>query len=127
MPSADDERRFLLDTNAYLRLADSFHPLIRTVFGKPPCSLRVIPEANQELKRNPRLAGKFHWASSEGYVADRRKRFRLDEPKREEVRRNYEFIRETAFDLGLPTSPIDMRCLAYALVLGSVVVTDDVP
>lgn len=127
MTLSKDERLFILDTNAYLRIADSFHPLISTIFGSPPCKLRVVPDLDRELKRNPRLASKFHWASSEIYAHDRGHYLRVDKEKRKEIDINLDYIRETARDLQLGTSPIDNFCLAYALVLGAVVVTDDGP
>lgn len=127
MPSSSDERLFLLDTNAYLRIADSFHPLIATIFGTPPCKLRVVPALDQELKRSPRLSSKFHWASSETYGGDRRHYLRVTSEKRKGIETNFQYIRETAQDLGMATSPVDNFCLAYALALGATVVTDDGP
>lgn len=127
MTLSKDERLFILDTNAYLRIADSFHPLIATIFGSPPCKLRVVPDLDRELKRSPRLSGKFHWASSDIYAQDRSHYLRVDHEKRKEIETNLEYIRETAQDLRLGTSPVDNFCLAYALALGAVVITDDGP
>ena len=127
MPSARGERLFLLDTNSYFRLADSFHPLIATLFGDPPCRLRVVPDLDRELRKNPRLSGKFHWASSPRYTEDRRHYLRVSAGKREEIETNLDYIRATARDLGLGLSNVDLFCLAYALALGAVVVTDDGP
>lgn len=127
MTSSSDERLFLLDTNAYLRIADSFHPLIATSFGSPPCKLRVVPDLDRELKRNPRLTSKFHWASLEIYSQDRGHYLRVNQEKRREIATNLEYVRETAQDLRLGTSPVDNFCLAYALAYEAVVVTDDGP
>lgn len=127
MPSSGDERLFLLDTNTYLRVADSFHPIIETIFGSPPCKFRVVPDLDHELKRNPRLASKFHWASSEIYSQDRSHHLRVSQEKRKEIKTNLEYVRETAQDLRLSTSPVDNFCLAYALAFGAIVVTDDGP
>ncbi len=125
--SPGDERLFLLDTNAYLRVADSFHPLIATIFGSPPCKLRVVPDLDRELKRNPRLATKFHWASLESYSQDRSHYLRVSQERHREIEMNLEYVRETAQDLGLSTSPVDNFCLAYALAFEAVVITDDRP
>lgn len=127
MPSTPDERVFLLDTNAYLRLGDSFHPLISTIFGKPPCKLRVVPDLDRELKRSPRLSGKFFWASSEVYASDRHHYLRVEEPRKKEIEANVDYLRATARELGLGPSPVDLFCLAYGLAFGAVVVTDDGP
>jgi hypothetical protein len=125
--SRRDERLFILDTNAYLRLADSFRPLIAKNFGEPPCKLRVVPALDRELKRSPRLSSKFHWASAEEYCLDRRHYLHLKPETREGIDANFDFIRGTAHEFRLPTSPVDMLCLAYALELGATVVTDDTP
>jgi hypothetical protein len=127
VPSSGDERLFLLDTNTYLRVADSFHPIIATVFGSPPCRFCVVPDLDHELRRNPRLASKFHWASSEIYSQDRSHYLNVCQEKRKEIKTNLEYVRETAQDLQLSTSPVDNFCLAYALAFGAVVVTDDEP
>jgi hypothetical protein len=123
--SSKDERLFILDTNAYLRIADSFHPLISTIFGSPPCKLRVVPDLDRELKRNPRLTSKFHWASLGIYAQDRNHYLRVDHKMRKEIETNLDYLRETARDLQLGTSPVDNFCLAYALAFGAVVITDD--
>jgi len=125
--SSSNERLFLLDTNAYLRIADSFHPLISNTFGSPPCKLRVVPDLDRELKRNPRLTSKFHWASSEIYAQDRGHYLRVSHKNRADIETNLEYIQETARDLQLGASPVDNFCLAYALAFGAVVVTDDGP
>jgi len=127
VPSPKGERLFLLDTNAYLRIADSFHPLIATTFGDPPCKLRVVPDLDRELKRSPRLSGKFHWASHEMYAQDRRHYLRVSDERRAEIATDLEYLRETARDSGLATSPVDNFCLAYALAFKAVAITDDGP
>jgi hypothetical protein len=56
-------RLILLDSNAYLRLAISIHPLLGQKFGKDDEGtnvLRVIKKLDEEYLRNPRLQSKFH-------------------------------------------------------------------
>jgi hypothetical protein len=127
VPLRPEERLFILDTNSYLRVADSFHPLIDRTFGDPPCKLRVIPDLDRELKQSPRLSSKFQWASEDKYCLDRKHYLRLKPSMKGDIDSNYDFLRGTAGELGLPTSPVDMFCLAYALALGAAVVTDDKP
>jgi hypothetical protein len=56
-------KRILLDSNAYLRLANSFHPLLHEPFGKDQYALYLIPEFQKEFDKNPRLANKFGWVN----------------------------------------------------------------
>ena len=61
------------------------------------------------------------------YAQDRRHYLRISDERRAEIATNLEYLRETARDLGLATSPVDNFCLAYALIFEAVVVTDDGP
>ena len=56
-------KRILLDSNAYLRLANSFHPLLNEPFGKDRYALYLIPEFQKEFDKSPRLANKFGWVN----------------------------------------------------------------
>jgi hypothetical protein len=127
MPSAASNRRYLLDTNAYLHLADSFHPLIARSFGDPPCLLRVAPAVDGEIRKNPRLIKKFPWALSPKFQDDRKHYLRPTPAEREAIIFLIEYVENTAEEMGKGLSPIDIFCLAYARKLGLVVVTDDVP
>lgn len=67
-------RLILLDSNAYLRLAISIHPLLWKKFGKDTEAtnvLRVIKKLDSEYLRNPRLQSKFHWVKNPPYVENR--------------------------------------------------------
>jgi len=56
-------KNILLDSNAYLRLANSFHPLLHEPFGKDRYALYLILEFQKEFDKNPRLANKFGWVT----------------------------------------------------------------
>ena len=60
-------KRILLDSNVYLRLANSFHPLLNEPFGKGPYALYLIPEFQKEFDKSPRLTNKFGWVNESEY------------------------------------------------------------
>jgi hypothetical protein len=62
--------RILLDSNAYLRLANSFHPLLHESFGKENYTLHLIPEFQKEFDKSPRLKNKFGWVNQPEYIKD---------------------------------------------------------
>jgi hypothetical protein len=62
----------LLDSNAYFRLAQSIHPLLRQPFGPPPpYSLFVLDVLDREFASNRRLQNKFEWVNQKEYREDR--------------------------------------------------------
>ena len=68
--------RILLDSNAYLRLAVSIHPLLGQRFGldeQEQNIIRVIQKLDLEYAKNPRLKNKFHWVKDEPYAENRQK------------------------------------------------------
>lgn len=58
----------LVDTNAYLRLAQSLHPLLGHPFGEKSYCLRVLPELEKEYLKNPRLRSSFSWFEEAEYA-----------------------------------------------------------
>lgn len=127
MPSFQNERIFIIDTNTYLRIADSFHPLIEIQFGTPVCKLRVVPMLDHELKRNPRLISKFHWACSEDYIKDRRHYIKISNALKLQIEQTEGYLHAAAQQLELNTSVIDVFCLALAIEIEATLVTDDGP
>jgi len=49
------QRKILLDTCSYLRLAESLHPLLDNPFGDDNCCLYVIKEFQAEYDHQPEL------------------------------------------------------------------------
>ena len=78
-------KRILLDSNAYLRLANSFHPLLNEPFGKDKYALYLIPEFQKEFDRNPRLSNKFGWVNQPEYVENRKLRIRVTKTQKEQI------------------------------------------
>lgn len=117
--------RILLDSNAYLRIADSFHPLLHESFGKENSTLYLIPEFQKEFGKNPRLKNKFGWVNQPEYVENRKHRLRILKDQKKQIHLTYSYLWEHNVSEGIGASRIDVRALAYGAVLGVPVVTDD--
>ena len=117
--------RILLDNNAYLRLANSFHPLLHESFGKKKYTLHVIPEFQKEFDKSARLKNKFGWVNQPEYAENRKRRIRITRSQKEQVRLTYSYIWEHNISQGLGASRVDVQALAYGAVLGVPVITDD--
>ncbi len=118
-------KRILLDSNAYLRLANSFHPLLHEPFGKNQYALYLIPEFQKEFDKNPRLANKFGWVNQPEYIENRKHRISVSRIGKEQVNLIYSYLWPNNISEGLGASRIDVRALAYGDALGIPVVTDD--
>ena len=118
------QTKILVDTNSYLRLAESIHPLLFTQFGKSNYCLYVIPELNVELNAS-HLTTKFSWVDEAEY-RDNRKHFpTIGRKQLRKVEINFEYIWEH-IETELPgPSRVDATYIAYALELDICVVTDD--
>lgn len=124
----------LLDSNAYFRLAKSFHPLLGGPFGPQKLVLQVLAEVDREYSRNPKLDSKFSWVSQAQYAHNRKSNLLVatgDEA--ENIKHAGWFIRDWRRDSrklfqenrATPPSPVDCAVLAHGYVLGATVVTDD--
>ena len=118
-------KRILLDSNAYLRLANSFHPLLHEPFGKEPYVLYLIPEFQKEFDKNPRLANKFGWVNQPEYIENRKHRIRITQSQKKQINIIYSYLWPHNISEGLGASRIDIRALAYGDALEIPVVTDD--
>ena len=126
MPSAVTEREFYLDTNAYLRLAEVLHPLLKLTFGQPQARLRTIPDVHDEFKRSVRLQTHFSWAMGQKFYEDRKASFpRISVATRKQIVSERDYLLDDARWRALPVSQTDMFVLAYGLVMKQVVVSDD--
>jgi len=115
----------LVDTNAYLRLAQSLHPLLGRPFGKKSYCLRVLPELEKEYFKNPRLRSSFSWFEETEYAENRKNILRTGKAERKEIEQTYSFILEESYRIESNASRVDILCLAYAYVLEIPLVTDD--
>ena len=122
-------RLILLDSNAYLRLAVSIHPLLGQRFGldeQETNVIRVIEKLDLEYARNPRLKSKFHWVKDAPYVENRQQERLHIAPKQQiAVDQAVSFIIGTERESDFSISLVDAQALAVGFVKQCPVVTDD--
>ena len=126
----------LLDTNAYLRLAKHFNPLLGNTYISLPKLLQVLSEVDTEITASPRLENKFSWATEPPYVQNRAQNLvKLTGKQPTEILIAKSVVEGTSNQFktsGIykknqltPPSPTDCLVLAYSTVLSLLVVTDD--
>ncbi|MBU4317205.1 MAG: hypothetical protein KKF30_08025 [Proteobacteria bacterium] len=76
----------LLDSNAYLRIADSFHPLLGESFGEQGYVLYLTPEFQKEFNKSARLKNKFGWVNQPEYVENRKHSLKPTRKQTEQVK-----------------------------------------
>ncbi len=117
------QNKILVDTNAYLRLAQTVRPLLFVPFGDQQYCLYIIPELNDELARH-RLQLKFPWITEQEYRDNRQFSPKISKKQKKAIAENFDFIwRNIQTEPG--PSRVDALYLAYALELNIPVVTDD--
>ncbi len=119
---------FILDSNAYFRLACSLHPLLGRTFGKAKDRyvLRVIAQLDREYSRSVRLQHKFHWVKDDKFTANRQaEQLKLVGKQNEEVEQARSYILSMGNDLDCDISLVDATALAIGIVKQQPVVTDD--
>ncbi len=119
------QSKILVDTNAYFRLAQSIHPLLKVEFGANNYCLYVVKELQQEFDKNLRLRSKYPWVSEPEYTENRSHRLQLSRKEKEEIDQAFDFIFDQARMVYPGVSRVDVTILAHAYVLGIPVVTDD--
>jgi predicted nuclease of predicted toxin-antitoxin system len=119
------QSKILLDTNTYIRLAKSIHPLLDAPFGNDDYCLYVLKELDKEFSSNRRLRTSFSWMDEPEYVDNRSKRLTLSRKDKRNIEITVDFLKQHKIDNRLSVSNVDIQCLAYAHVLDIPVVTDD--
>ncbi len=119
------EFEILLDTNVYLRLAQSIHPLLFKPFGTRNYTLSIIKGFQVEFDRSTRLKNTFFWVNDPEYRLNRKHELKISKAQKEEVEltKTYLWKQNISDDLGV--SKIDIEALAYARSLNIPIVTDD--
>jgi hypothetical protein len=126
----------LLDTNAYLRLAKHFNPLLGSAYVIPPETLEVLSEVDTEISSSPRLENKFFWAFETEYKSNRTKNLiKLNGNQPTQIKTAKSVIDGVSKQYMLsgnyksrkltPPSPTDNLVLAYSTALNLKVVSDD--
>ena len=107
---------FILDSNAYFRLAYSLHPLLGQAFGKSKARyvLRVIAQLDKEYSRSVRLQHKFHWVRDRKFTMNRQsEQLKIAGKQNGEVEQARSYILSMEKDLGCDISLVDATALAY--------------
>lgn len=119
------QKKVLLDSNSYFRLAKSIHPLLDTIYGTDNYCLYVLKELDDEFDRSRRLKDKFSWVDDDEYISNRKKRLALSRKDKSGISTTEELLSQHKIDNTLGVSKIDIQCLAYGFILNIPVVTDD--
>lgn len=82
----------LLDSNAYLRIADSLHPLLGESFGEQGYVLYLIPEFEREFNKSQRLKNKFGWVNQRDYIENRKHLIRRTRAQAKQIDLAYSYL-----------------------------------
>lgn len=119
------QTKLLLDTNAYLRLAYTIHPLLFVSFGDKNYTLYVIKEFQAEFSRQPRLKQNFPWVNESRFKLNRKKFLTLSNQEKNAVKLAETYIWDQNISQAAGASMVDVRALAAGFVLDIPVITDD--
>lgn len=118
------QSKILVDTNSYIRLARTIHPLLFRPFGEAEYCLYVLPELNQELA-NHKLESKFHWVNDAEYSDNRRNFPNLSRAQKTAIKQTFDFVWDYVKTELPGPSRVDASYIAHAIELRIPVVTDD--
>ena len=119
------QSKILIDTNSYIRLAKSIHPLLDTPFGEENYCLYVLKELDKEFSRSARLQTQYSWVEEKEFQTNRKKRLHFSKKNKREIDITLDFLRQHKIDNQLSVSEVDMLYLAHGYVLDISVVSDD--
>ena len=85
------QSKILIDTNSYLLLAQSIHPLLCVPFGEVDYCLYVIPELNLEL-RSRHLRTKFPWVDEPEFVEGRGRFPTVSRKQKKMIQKTFDFL-----------------------------------
>lgn len=124
------QKKILLDSNSYLRLACSIHPLLSVEFSENRYCLYVCPQLEKEYRFGARLRTKFEWVLETRYIENRKRKITISNKQKKQIASDVAFLRSFALDIEFPPnetipSDVDLEVLATGAVLEIPVVTDD--
>ncbi|MBL1141583.1 MAG: DNA-binding protein [Proteobacteria bacterium] len=119
------QKKLLLDSNSYFRLAKSIHPLLDVIFGDENYCLYVLKELDGEYDKNSLLRKKFSWVEDDEYFDNRKKRISVSRAEKKDIDLTVDYLVNYKVVNGLGVSKIDIKCLAQGYVQNIPVVTDD--
>jgi len=117
------QKKTLLDSNAYFRLAYNVHPLLFVEFGTAKYCLYIIEDLMEEFKRNPRLQNKFDWVTEKEFVENRNHPLNISPKQKKEINTAADVIWGMSRESGV--SPVDVKAVATAFTLKIKLVSDD--
>lgn len=120
MPQA----KIIVDTNSYLRLAQSIDPLLLQEFGVKPYCLYALPELNDELS-NRKLKSKFSWTQQANYFDNRSVFPNMSRNQKKSITETFDFLWAYVKANELYPSKVDTSYIAHGIELEIPVVTDD--
>lgn len=118
------QSKILIDTNSYIRLAQTIKPLLFQHFGDENYCLYVLEETHQELMAQ-RLERTFSWINEDEYFENRQNFPNIGRKHKADLKQNFDYMWEDAQEVFKGPSPTDVIYLATALALDIPVVTDD--
>jgi len=119
------QKKILLDSNSYFRLAKSIHPLLDVEIGRDNCCLYVLKELDDEYDKNSLLRKKFSWVNDDEYFNNRSKRIAISRAETKEVKLTIDYLADFKISNNLGISMVDIKCLAHGYIQKVQVVTDD--
>lgn len=119
------QSKILVDTNIYLRFAQSLHPLLFRPFCPDEFTLYITHRFQKEYDRQPRLREKFCWVNEDMYSGNRSQRVNISRAQQREAALANGYIADYNLAQSLGVQEVDIDILAHALVLDVPVVTDD--
>ncbi len=121
------KQKILLDSNSYFRLADNLYPLLSEPFGSSIIYvLKILGGTLREYNYQTRLQSKFSWVDNPRHIEDRKgNKLRIKKIDQERINKTKEFILQDSISSGFGCSRFDIECLATALELSIILVTDD--
>ena len=120
------QAKILLDSNSYFRIASDLHPLLGEEFGDERLCLYVLQELMDEWDRSRRLTQLFPWVSEPEFIENRNRKLVLSKQESAKITQSQDFIFAHAKESESSSiARTDAIYLAYGVVLGIPVVTDD--
>lgn len=119
-------KRILLDTNTYLRIGKSIKPLLGVPFGAQQQALYLLNQAQAELNKVSQLKTKFYWVQQEEYKKERNKIITTTKNEKDKIENAWEHIWHYQNEKKYGLSPIDIYCIATALILQIKLVSDEI-
>ena len=119
------QKKLLLDSNSYFRLAEPLHPLLFVEFGIEKYCLYVISELDYEFNKSTKLQNKFSWVMRDEFIENRKNKLTISRKQLKAIKITDSIIINHAKGAKIDVSPVDSLALSYGKILSIPVVTDD--